>query len=57
MGKLDNLMNMLEKKNIDGDVASTVGNVREILKDSIKEQVQEADSDAVSKAIDKNNTK
>ena len=30
MGKLDTLMTMLEKKNMDGDVASTVGNVREI---------------------------
>ena len=53
MGKLDTLMTMLEKKNIDGDVASTVGNVREILSGSIKEQVQEAASEVVEKAIDK----
>ena len=53
MGKLDTLMTMLEKKNIDGDVASTVGNVREILSGSIKEQVQEAASEVVEEAIDK----
>ena len=53
MGKLDTLMTMLEKKNIDGDVASTVGNVREILSGSIKEQVHEAASEVVEKAIDK----
>ena len=53
MGKLDTLMTMLEKKNIDSGVASTVGNVREILTGSIKEQVQEAASEVVSEAIDK----
>ena len=53
MGKLDTLMTMLEKKNIDGDVASTVGNVREILSGSIKEQVQEVASEVVEEAIDK----
>ena len=53
MGKLDTLMTMLEKKNIDSDVASTVGNVREILAGSIKEQVSEAASEVVSEAIDK----
>ena len=53
MGKLDTLMTMLEKKNMDGDVASTVGNVREILSGSIKEQVQEAASEVVEEAIDK----
>ena len=53
MGKLDTLMTMLEKKNIDSDVASTVGNVREILSGSIKEQVQEAASEVVEEAIDK----
>ena len=60
MNKLDTLMTMLEKKNISGDVATTVGNVREILKEGIKEQVSEAASgiakEAVSDAID-NNTK
>ena len=53
MGKLDTLMTMLEKKNMDGDVASTVGNVREILSGSIKEQVQEVASEVVEEAIDK----
>jgi hypothetical protein len=53
MGKLDTLMTMLEKKNIDSGVASTVGNVREILSGSIKEQVQEAASEVVEEAIDK----
>jgi len=56
MNKLDTLMTMLEKKNISGDVATTVGNVREILKEGIKEQVSEAASgiakEAVSDAID-----
>ncbi len=54
MNKMDTLMKMLEnKKDItDDSVATTVGNVREILKDSIKEQVQETASDVVSKAID-----
>jgi hypothetical protein len=54
MNKLDSLMGLLEKKKdiTDDGVATTVGNVREILKDSIKEQVQEAASDVVSKAID-----
>ena len=60
MNKLDVLMTMLEKKNISGDVATTVGNVREILKEGIKEQVSEAASgiakEAVSDAID-NTTK
>ena len=53
MRKLDTLMTMLEKKNIDSGVASTVGNVRDILSGSIKEQVQEAASEVVSEAIDK----
>ena len=60
MNKLDTLMTMLEKKNISGDVATTVGNVREILKEGIKEQVSEAASgiakEVVSDAID-NTTK
>ena len=53
MGKLDAFMNILEKKNIDGDAAATIGNVKEIFTDSIKEQVTEAASAAVSDAIDK----
>ena len=53
MGKLDVLMGMLENKKIDGDVATTVGNVREILKDSIKEQVSEAATEVVNDTIDK----
>jgi hypothetical protein len=63
MGKLDVLMGMLENKKIDGDVVSTVGNVREILTGSIKEQVKEAASDVVDEVISKvdieidNNTK
>ena len=52
MGKLDVLMGMLENKKIDGDVATTVGNVREILKDSIKEQVSEAATEVVNDTID-----
>jgi hypothetical protein len=52
MGKLDVLMGMLENKKIDGDVASTVGNVREILTGSIKEQVKEAASDVVDDVVD-----
>ena len=58
--QLENLMSMLEEKNISGDVSTTVGNVREILKESIKEQVSEAASgiakEEVSDAID-NTTK
>ena len=46
-------MGMLENKKIDGDVATTVGNVREILKDSIKEQVSEAATEVVNDTIDK----
>jgi len=59
MNKLDVLMGMLENKQIDGDVASTVGNVREILTGSIKEQVKEAASDVVDEVISNvdNNTK
>jgi len=53
MSKLDLLMGMLENKKIDGDVATTVGNVREILKDSIKEQVSEAATEVVNDTIDK----
>tara|TARA_Y100001970_G_scaffold291220_1_gene427554 strand:- start:296 stop:1180 length:885 start_codon:yes stop_codon:yes gene_type:complete len=53
MGKLDVLMGMLEKKEISGDVATTVGNVREILKSSIKEQVSEAATEVVNDTIDK----
>ena len=53
MGKLDAFMNILEKKNIDGDAAATIGNVKEIFTDSIKEQVTAAASEAVSDAIDK----
>jgi len=52
MNKLDVLMGMLENKQIDGDVASTVGNVREILTGSIKEQVKEAASDVVDNVVD-----
>ena len=57
MGKLDKLMSMLENKKIDGDVASTVGNVREILKSSIKEQVSEAATEVVNDTIDKSTVK
>ena len=46
-------MSILEKKDITGDVAATIGNVKEIFTDSIKEQVTEAASAAVSDAIDK----
>ena len=53
MGKLDVLMGMLENKKIDGDLATTVGNVREILKEGIKEQVSEAATEAVNDTIDK----
>lgn len=53
MGKLDLLMGMLENKKIDGDVATTVGNVREILKEGIKEQVSEAATEVVNDTIDK----
>ena len=41
-----------KKKDITEDGVATVDNVREILKDSIKEQVQEAAAEVVSKAID-----
>jgi hypothetical protein len=51
IGKLDSLMDMLEKKNTERDGA--VGNVREILSDSIKGQILEASDEAVSNAIDK----
>jgi hypothetical protein len=50
IGKLDSLMDMLEKKNIQGDNSD---NIREILSDSIKEQISDASAEAVSKAVDK----
>ena len=52
IGKLDSLMDMLEKKNTERD--SAVGNVREILSDSIKGQILEASTGAISNAVDKN---
>ena len=51
MNKLDTLMTMLEKKNISGDVATTVGNVREILKEGIKEQVSEVASGIAKEVV------
>jgi hypothetical protein len=51
IGKLDSLMDMLEKKNTERDGA--VGTVREILSDSIKGQILEASTEAVSNAVDK----
>ena len=51
--KLDKFMGMLEKKNISGDAAATIGNVKEIFTDSIKEQATEAASKAISETIDK----
>ena len=57
MDKLDKFMGMLEKKNISGDAATTIGNVKEIFTDSIKEQVSEAASEVVSEAIDKEKDK
>jgi len=53
MNKLDKFMGMLEKKNIPGDAAATIGNVKEIFTDSIKEQATEAVSKAISETIDK----
>ena len=53
ISKLDSLMDMLEKKNTERDGA--VENVREILSDSIKGQILEVSTEAVSNAIDKNN--
>jgi len=54
MNKLDSLMGLLEKKKDVGDTDAkvNVGAVREILKDSIKEQVTKSASDLVSNAID-----
>ena len=51
--KLDKFMGMLEKKNIPGDAVATIGNVKEIFTDSIKEQATEAASKAISETIDK----
>jgi len=51
IGKLDSLMDMLEKKNTERDGA--VGNVKEILSDSIKGQILETSGEAVSNAVDK----
>jgi len=51
MSKLDNLMNMLEKKNSEGLGSTQVSNVREILTGSIKEQVSEAATEAVTEAV------
>ena len=56
IGKLDSLMDMLEKKNTEKkntERDGAVGNVREILSDSIKGQILEASDEAVSNAIDK----
>ena len=56
IGKLDSLMDMLEKKNTEKkntERDGAVGNVREILSDSIKGQILEASTEAVSNAVDK----
>ena len=53
INKLDKFMGMLEKKNIPGDAAATIGNVKEIFTDSIKAQATEAASKAISETIDK----
>lgn len=53
MGKLDTLMGILEKKEIKGDTEETIGNVREMLKESIKENVAEVATGVISDAIDK----
>jgi hypothetical protein len=53
MGKLDTLMGLLEQKEIKGDAEQTIGNVREMLKESIKENVAEVATGVVSDAIDK----
>ena len=53
MGKLDTLMGILEKKEIKGDTEETIGNVREMLTESIKENVAEVATGVISDAIDK----
>ena len=47
------VIGLLEKKNIPGDAVATIGNVKEIFTDSIKEQATEAASKAISETIDK----
>ena len=49
MEKIDSLMNLLHKKNIQEDVASTVGNVREILSD----HTQNTDIDSSTQVFSK----
>jgi hypothetical protein len=48
MEKIDSLMEMLDKKNIEEGIASTVGNVREILSDHKKPDI-DSSTEVVSK--------
>ena len=49
MEKIDSLMNMLDKKNSEEGIASTVGNVREILSDHTKNTDIDSSTELVSK--------
>ena len=39
--QLDNIMNLLENKNISEDVATTVGNVRDILNKDVSSEIDD----------------
>jgi hypothetical protein len=54
--QLDNIMNMFQNKKIDGEFLTTVGNVREILKEGTKDVASDVAEEVVSNMID-NTTK
>ena len=54
--QLDNIMNMFKNKNIDEEFATTVGNVREILTEGVKDVASDVAEEVVSDMID-NTTK
>ena len=53
MGQLDQIMKALTDKKIDGDIANTVGNVRELLKEGASEVASNVAANMIDETIEK----
>ena len=53
MGQLDQIMKALTDKKVDGDVAKTVGNVRELLKEGASEVASNVAVNVIDETIEK----
>ena len=50
--QLDNILDLFENKNINQDLLSEIGNVKELIKDNSKENAPDLISDIIDSSID-----